>query len=122
MLLGLPGGDTCLTSYLAPVATNAMWTGTAATVKLQDVTDGTSNTIFLVDAADKLAVPWTKPADYRYDPKDPAAGLAYRYGKFVYHFVLQMAQDMPRPLTIDAQDDACAVHQKWRRGGFVLSW
>ncbi|HEV8062445.1 MAG TPA: DUF1559 domain-containing protein [Gemmataceae bacterium] len=77
---GLPGSDKGLTTYLAPVAPDAMWTGTAATVRVQDVTDGTSNTIFAVDAADKLATPWTKPADYAYNPKDPAAGLAYRYG------------------------------------------
>ncbi len=80
---GVAGSDKGLTTYLAPVASNAMWTGTAATVKVQDVTDGTSNTILLVDAADKLATPWTKPADYNYDPKNPAAGLAYRYGDVV---------------------------------------
>jgi len=34
-----------------------------------------SNTILLVEASDALAVPWTKPADYNYDPKDPAVGL-----------------------------------------------
>jgi hypothetical protein len=32
-------------------------------------TDGTSNTILIVEAAD--AVPWTKPADLTYDPKKP---------------------------------------------------
>jgi hypothetical protein len=77
---GLPGKDLGLTTYLAPVAADAIWTGTAATVKIADITDGTSNTILIVDAADKLATPWTKPADYAYNPKDPGAGLAYRYG------------------------------------------
>lgn len=32
-------------------------------------TDGTSNTILIVEAAD--AVPWTKPVDLTYDPKKP---------------------------------------------------
>ncbi len=79
---GLSGSDTGLTTYLAPVAHDAVWTGTSATVKIADITDGTSNTILVVDAADNLATPWTKPADYTYDPKNPAAGLAYRYGNF----------------------------------------
>ena len=80
---GLSDSDKGLTTYLAPVAANAMWTGMTSRVRVQDVTDGTSNTILVIDAADKLAAPWTKPADYTYDPKDPAAGLAYRYGNVV---------------------------------------
>jgi RNA polymerase sigma factor (sigma-70 family) len=37
--------------------------------KISDITDGTSNTIMIVEAAD--AVEWTKPADLPYDPKKP---------------------------------------------------
>jgi hypothetical protein len=39
------------------------------------ITDGTSNTIFctIVDAS--AAVPWTKPADYDYDPQNPKAKM-----------------------------------------------
>ncbi len=37
--------------------------------KLADVTDGTSNTILIVEAPE--TVPWTKPADLSYDPKKP---------------------------------------------------
>src|SRR5439155_6459567 len=44
-------------------------------VRLADITDGTSNTIFVVDADDKHAVTWTKPEDLPYDPKQPLAGL-----------------------------------------------
>jgi hypothetical protein len=41
------------------------------------ITDGTSNTIFLVEAA--TAVPWTKPADLPFDPKGdlPEIGKPY---------------------------------------------
>jgi uncharacterized protein (TIGR03067 family) len=37
--------------------------------RLAEITDGTSNTVLAVEAAQ--AVPWTKPADLPYDPKKP---------------------------------------------------
>jgi len=40
-----------------------------------DLTDGTSNTILVVDAADDRAVEWTKPDDLAFDPEKPLAGL-----------------------------------------------
>src|SRR5262249_46810408 len=42
---------------------------------LTDVTDGTSNTILLLEVDESLAVPWTKPDDYTYDPAAPLNGL-----------------------------------------------
>jgi Protein of unknown function (DUF1559)/Domain of unknown function (DUF4190) len=41
--------------------------------RLQDFTDGTSNTFLIVEAAQ--AVPWTKPADLAYDPNQPLPEL-----------------------------------------------
>jgi uncharacterized protein (TIGR03067 family) len=38
-------------------------------LRFQDVTDGTSNTIMVAEAAE--LVPWTKPADLVYDPQKP---------------------------------------------------
>ena len=43
-------------------------------VKIADITDGTSNTIMVVEADDEAAVPWTKPADLPADPKQPTQG------------------------------------------------
>ena len=37
------------------------------------ITDGTSNTILVVETAD--TVPWTKPDDFHYDPKKPLPKL-----------------------------------------------
>ncbi|HEU5116130.1 MAG TPA: DUF1559 domain-containing protein, partial [Isosphaeraceae bacterium] len=42
-------------------------------VKLQEITDGTSNTIMCVEAG--TAVPWSRPADPPYDPEKPLPKL-----------------------------------------------
>jgi prepilin-type processing-associated H-X9-DG protein len=44
--------------------------------RMQDVTDGLSNTIMIVEAAD--GVPWTKPDEIEYDPKKPPK-VGYHY-------------------------------------------
>jgi hypothetical protein len=43
--------------------------------RFADIYDGTSNTIFCVVAGPDKAVPWTKPEDLTFDPKDPLASL-----------------------------------------------
>lgn len=43
--------------------------------KIRVNTDGTSNTILVVEVAAKNAVPWTKPADWEVDLADPVAEL-----------------------------------------------
>jgi hypothetical protein len=42
-------------------------------LRIADISDGTSNTIMLVEAVQ--AVPWTKPADLLYDAKKPLPAL-----------------------------------------------
>jgi hypothetical protein len=42
---------------------------------MEEIRDGTSNTIMLVESSDEKAVPWTKPQDFAVDKKNPAAGL-----------------------------------------------
>jgi prepilin-type processing-associated H-X9-DG protein len=51
------------TSYLTPRGPATGFPGVEA-VPIQDFTDGTSNTIFVVDANDAAAVTWTKPDDW----------------------------------------------------------
>jgi hypothetical protein len=47
-------------------------------IKLTDLTDGTSNTILVVEGAN--AVPWTKPDDIPYQPSGPVPPLGDFYG------------------------------------------
>jgi hypothetical protein len=49
-------------------------------LKVFEVTDGTSNTILLLDVQDDHAVVWTKPEDLNFDPKEPFKGLGAKYG------------------------------------------
>lgn len=53
--------------------------------RFADITDGTSNTIMLVETTAARAVPWTAPQDYEVDVADPAAGLFEgEVGNFVF--------------------------------------
>jgi hypothetical protein len=42
---------------------------------MKDITDGTSNTIVIVEASDELAVEWTKPVEWVPDASNPLKGL-----------------------------------------------
>lgn len=68
------------TSYLAAQGPGAMFEGGRGR-GLADVTDGTSFTVLLVEVDDSLAVPWTKPEDYTYDPAAPLLGLLSPHGE-----------------------------------------
>jgi hypothetical protein len=75
-----------LTTYLGPRGPDTMFAGKEG-FRVVDVRDGTSNTIFIVDAGDAHAVPWTKPQDLPWDPKEPARGLSTRFDGYLVGFV-----------------------------------
>jgi prepilin-type processing-associated H-X9-DG protein len=56
------------TSYFVLTGTGSMF-GASKAPTFPDITDGLSNTIMIVEA--KREVPWTKPEDIEYDPKQP---------------------------------------------------
>ena len=64
-------GRTC---FVRPVGENTVCPGKKA-VAIKEITDGTSNTIMIVEVDEKYAVIWTKPDDIVVDPKHPAKGL-----------------------------------------------
>ena len=64
-----------MTTYLGAAGPHGVFPG-AKPVKIQDVTDGMSNTIMLVEVPDAAAVPWTKPDDFVPGLDNPLRGLA----------------------------------------------
>ena len=66
-------------------------------VKFAEVTDGLSNTVAIVEAADEKAVIWTKPDDFTYDAEKPSAGLGGVYGE---RFVVGMADGSVQMLPV----------------------
>jgi hypothetical protein len=73
-------GKTCIQ---VPVGKGFIFDGKKG-VRFQDILDGTSSTIFMVQTDDAHAVPWTKPEDWTYDAKEPLRGLV-RAGQDGFH-------------------------------------
>jgi hypothetical protein len=61
------------TTYIMPAGPKLLFNG-AKLPKIQQITDGTSNTVLVLDADDSRAVYWTKPDDWEVDPKEPTKG------------------------------------------------
>jgi hypothetical protein len=92
------------TTYLLAVGKGAAFeTATTKLLYPAGLTDGTSNTILLVDADDSAAVPWTKPDDLHYDAKEPLKGLAVRNGK---EFLAGFADGAAHAISKSANPDA----------------
>lgn len=66
------------TRIVAPIGDKLISTKKAQHIGIRDITDGTSNTIMLVEVDDQHAVIWTKPDDLEVDLARPQAGLAIR--------------------------------------------
>jgi type II secretion system protein G len=63
------------TNYLAVVGEACIFDGTQEGTKIREVTDGTADTVMVVEAAREQAVEWTKPDDWEFNPANPTAGL-----------------------------------------------
>ena len=62
------------TTYLVPVGPKTIFGGKKG-MQFQKITDGTSNTIMILEVDDSRAVFWTQPEDYKIDANNPKAGL-----------------------------------------------
>jgi hypothetical protein len=63
------------TTYVGPVGKALMFTGETKGVPIAEITDGTSNTVFIVEVDDNRAVTWTQPEDLKIDLAHPETGL-----------------------------------------------
>ncbi len=66
------------TKFVMPLGEKTIGSVEKRQISLRDITDGTSNTIMLVEADDAHAVVWTKPDDLEIDLAKPLSGLAVR--------------------------------------------
>ena len=76
----LPGAEKLesgKTAYVAVRGKHTILSGSEPR-SIADVTDGTSKTIVVVEGSNELSVIWTKPADFEFDPQNPADRLLGR--------------------------------------------
>lgn len=75
----LPPSTAGKTVYLALVGPQCVLDGSSEGMAFHKISDGTSNTILLVEADPDQAVEWTKPDDLEFDPAKPMAGFGKLY-------------------------------------------
>lgn len=67
------------TVYASPVGEGTFF-GRDKRMGFSSLSDGSSNTVAIVELSSEHAVPWTSPLEYRYDLKEPVAKLRDRQG------------------------------------------
>jgi hypothetical protein len=105
------------TSYLTPRGEATIFPGATAT-DIKSITDGTSNTVFTVDAPDDRAVTWTKPDDWEIASGiDPKAILNRHLGGSSVLLADGSVRFIKATITAEMLKKLLT-----RNGGEVLSW
>lgn len=63
------------TTVLAVTGPDTVFRGGETGIAMREIIDGTASTILVVEADASEAVIWTKPDDWKFDPKNPTRGL-----------------------------------------------
>ena len=113
--LNVPGK----TVYQAVVGKKCAFDGKDG-VKLSSFTDGTSQTIMVVEAAPDKAVPWTKPEDWEMDPNNPLKGLGGLFAGDVFKVLfadghVQCPCQLPSTRRCSKPCLPAAAANRWRR-------
>jgi hypothetical protein len=66
--------DQWKTNYLAARGANTIFSGPTPTTPAK-IRDGMSFTVMVVEASDAMAVEWSRPDDFKYNPANPIDGL-----------------------------------------------
>jgi hypothetical protein len=105
------------TTYVVPVGKDTMFPPGPKGIRYPaDVSDGTSNTLLIVEVDDAHAVTWTRPEDLSYDPKEPLRGLGGKAsGRFLAAFADCSVRAISRTINLN---DLRALFT--RNGGEVI--
>ncbi|QEG20546.1 hypothetical protein MFFC18_03950 [Mariniblastus fucicola] len=85
----LPEGYTVFQFAVSPPGTEnpALYVQGERGATFGEITDGSSNTIMILETSAAAAVPWTQPKDWQFDPDDPTRGVGDSFpGGFVVTF------------------------------------
>ncbi len=96
--IGLAPGHT---TFQVPVGEGAAFGGPKAP-RFSQISDGSSNTIAVVQVKPELAVPWTAPQDYAFDPAAPGRGLFVDAGGL---FLAAMFDGSVRRISIEVKPE-----------------
>lgn len=104
-IYAVPGSEVATagkTGYVLPILKDksGITTGTKDGNRFQEITDGLSNTIMIVEVDDERSVIWTKPDDLVVDPGKPLAGLRV-WASGVWNAAMADGSVRGFPVTID---------------------